>query len=277
MGTSGSNLPPQYRSTGGSVYSSSVEWKPGELQRDVLNGSACILKCLGALDGTMISAAAPAHLSNAYRNRYNRIAQNVLCLCGFDMKFTFVYTGWEGIAHDAQVFLDALSRARNGFPWPDPEYYYLVDSTCPCIEKFMPPYPRERYHISARYGARQFRGYKDYFNFRHSSLRNVIERTFALLKNRFHILEAMPRYRLNRQGMIVTACCTVHDLIKTVTLNVKFIQHALGLQFNGENMPGGEDVGSTEEVVDMSHESAGAMAAQRDGIAIPMWENRNGG
>ncbi|XP_035542818.1 protein ALP1-like [Juglans regia] len=234
-------------------------------------------KCLGALDGTMISASAPARRANAYRNRYNRIAQNVLCLCDFDMKFTYVYTGWEGTAHDARVFLDALSRARNGFPWPDPGYYYLVDSAFPCIEKFMPPYPRERYHRSDRYGARQFRGYKDYFNFRHSSLRNVIERTFALLKNQFQILEAMPRYRPSRQGMIVTACCTLHNLIKTVMPNDEYIQRALGLQLSGGNTPEGEDVDETEEVVDMSHESAGAMAAQRDGIGIPMWAHRNGG
>ncbi|XP_035543581.1 uncharacterized protein LOC118347669 [Juglans regia] len=180
-------------------------------------------KCLGALDDTMISAAAPARLSNAYRNRYNRIAQKVLCLCEFVMKFTFVYTGWEGTAHDARVFPDALSRARNGFPCPDPRYYYLVDSAFPCIEKFMTPYPRER------------------------------------------------------QRMIVTACCTLHNLIKTVTPNDEFIQHALGLQLNGESMPGGEDVSSTEEVADMSHESARAMAAQRDGIMIPLWENWNGG
>ncbi|KAF5452225.1 hypothetical protein F2P56_027251 [Juglans regia] len=283
---------------------------PNELQRDVSNGSACIPavmgslrrtvirpthnhgvhpyiasnrhnypwfeKSLGALDGTKILAVTLARLSNTYRNHYNRIAQNVLCLCDFDMKFPFVYTGWEGTTHDARVFLDALSRAQNGFPWPEPGYYYLVDSAFPCIQKFMPPYPRERYYRSDHYGARQFRSYKDYFNFRHSSLPNVIERTFALLKNRFQILEAMPRYSPNKQGMILTTCCTLHNLIKTITLNDEFIQHALGLQFNGQNMPGGEDVGSTEEVVDMSHESAGTMVAQRDGITIPMWENLNG-
>jgi len=66
----------------------------------------------------MIDVAAPSRLSNACRNHYGRIAQNVLCLCDFDMKFTYVYTGWEGIAHDAQVFLDALSQSHNQFLWP---------------------------------------------------------------------------------------------------------------------------------------------------------------
>lgn len=60
-----------------------------------------------------------------------------------------------------------------------------------------------------------------------------------------------------------------------MTPNDEFIQHALGLQFNGENIPGEEDAGKTFEVVDMFHESIGAMAAQRDEIAIPMWAHMN--
>ncbi|XP_035540302.1 uncharacterized protein LOC118344256 [Juglans regia] len=208
-------------------------------------------KCLGAMDGTMINARAPSRLSNAYRNHHGQIAQNVLCLCDFNMKFTYVYIGWEG-------------------------YYYLVDSAFPCIEKFMPPYPRERYHRSDHYSGRQFRGYKDYFNFRHSSLRNIIERTFALLNNRFQILSAMPRYRPTWQGMLVTACCTLHNLIRTVTPNDEFIQAALALQFSEENMTGNDEADEPSKVVDMSHESVGAMAAQRDAIAIPMWEDRFG-
>ena len=39
-----------------------------------------------------------------------------MCACDFDMKFTFVYTGWEGAANDSRVFLDALQRPKNNFP-----------------------------------------------------------------------------------------------------------------------------------------------------------------
>ncbi|XP_040986376.1 uncharacterized protein LOC121234496 [Juglans microcarpa x Juglans regia] len=97
-------------------------------------------KYLGAMDDTMIDVAAPSRLSNAYRNHRGRIAQNVLCLCDFDMKFTYVYTSWEGTSHDARIFLDALKRRQNQFSLPPQGYYYLVNSAFPCIEKFMPPY-----------------------------------------------------------------------------------------------------------------------------------------
>ncbi|XP_042950411.1 uncharacterized protein LOC122282544 [Carya illinoinensis] len=228
------------------------------------------------------SVIRPTHTEGVH----SYIAGNPHCYPWFE--FTYVYTGWEGTAHDARVFLDALNRGRNRFPWPPQgtvkpttiwcscRYYYLVDSAFPCIEKFMPPYPRERYHQSDRVSGRNFRGYRDYFNFRHSSLWNIIEHTFALLKNRFQILSTMPHYRPTRQGMLVTACCTLHNLIKTVMPYNEFIQHALTMQLNGDGSIGEEEAGETSEVVDMSHESAGAMATQRDEIAIPMWAYRNG-
>ena len=34
--------------------------------------------------------------------------QNVLAICDFNMIFTFVWTGWEGVAHDSRVLLDTM-------------------------------------------------------------------------------------------------------------------------------------------------------------------------
>jgi hypothetical protein len=44
------------------------------------------------------------------------ITQNVICCCDFDMKFTFVYAGWEGTTNDSCVFLNALGNVKNKFP-----------------------------------------------------------------------------------------------------------------------------------------------------------------
>ena len=46
------------------------------------------------------------------------VTQNKMCVCSFNMLFTFVYTGWEGTANDSRVFLDAVTREDNQFPWP---------------------------------------------------------------------------------------------------------------------------------------------------------------
>lgn len=34
----------------------------------------------------------------------------------FDMKFIFVYVGWECTAIDWRIFIDAITRASNNFP-----------------------------------------------------------------------------------------------------------------------------------------------------------------
>ena len=52
------------------------------------------------------------------------------------------------------------------------------------------------------------------FNYAHSSLRNVIERCFGVLKARFPILKVMPNYSLIKQMFIVFACMTCHNFIR---------------------------------------------------------------
>ncbi|XP_035546770.1 uncharacterized protein LOC118348713 [Juglans regia] len=65
--------------------------------------------------GTMIPAVVPTELREAYRNRLGRVAQNVLAIVDFDMKFIFVYTRWEGSAHDAPVFHHDASDSQDIF------------------------------------------------------------------------------------------------------------------------------------------------------------------
>ncbi|XP_042974179.1 uncharacterized protein LOC122305681 [Carya illinoinensis] len=195
---------------------------------------------------------------------FERLAQNVLCVCDFNMKFTFVYAGWEGTAHDARIFIDALRRPENNFPWPQD------DSTFPCTEGYMPLYPRVRYHRSERHGNRTFQGYKDLFNYRHSSIQNVIERTFGVLKRRFRLLKNMPEYRPTRQRYIIIACCAIHNFIRIVTPNDQTF-----LAFNNPDdyleMSMDQDSNEQFHVPDMSTASAQSVAASRDAIAQAMW------
>ena len=46
-----------------------------------------------------------------------RTTQNVLAVISFDLKFTYVFVGWEGSAHDSRVLNDAFTRPR-GFSIP---------------------------------------------------------------------------------------------------------------------------------------------------------------
>jgi len=48
----------------------------------------------------------------------------------------------------------------------------------------------------------------------HSSIRNVIERSFGLLKMKWNILYKMPSYPMHTQKMIVVATMVLHNYIR---------------------------------------------------------------
>ncbi|CAN1300994.1 hypothetical protein LINPERPRIM_LOCUS24771, partial [Linum perenne] len=52
------------------------------------------------------------------------------------------------------------------------------------------------------------------FNYKHYSLRNVIERCFGVLKRRWSILKMMCSYSFIKQTNIVLACCAIHNFIR---------------------------------------------------------------
>ena len=53
--------------------------------------------------------------------------------------------------------------------------------------------------------------YKELFNYKHSSLRNIIECCFSMLKVCLSILKMMSSYKPNRQALIVITCYTLHN------------------------------------------------------------------
>ncbi|KAM1352703.1 hypothetical protein COP2_033271 [Malus domestica] len=80
--------------------------------------------CIGAIDGTHISAWAPSSKQISYR----------------------------GTANDSRVLMDAITREENRFPMPQEGKYYVVDSGYANMSGFLVPYRKVRYHL------RDFRG-----------------------------------------------------------------------------------------------------------------------
>ena len=85
--------------------------------------------------------------------------------------------------------------------------YYLADVGYKEMEGYMTPYKNTRYHIN------DFRGIdlqqlqrEEKFNYIHAKLRNVIERRFGGLKERWHILNGVPYYKRKKQAMIIISC-----------------------------------------------------------------------
>ncbi|XP_028098440.1 uncharacterized protein LOC114298134 [Camellia sinensis] len=197
-----------------------------------------------------------------------------MAACSFDMKFTFVYTSWE-------------------------DKYYLVDAGYTHLLGYVAPYRGQKYHLQELNRRRRYHGPKELFNHRHSSLRNVIERTFGVLKQRFPLLKHMPRYDMVRQGPIVMACCVLHNWIRTVQEQDEFFdakesseededddedededEGASEVQgeVRVENVHGNEDgvpAMQQHNHVNMSCEQLLHMGQWRDEVAISMWEAYN--
>ena len=79
----------------------------------------------------------------------------------------------------------------------------------------MAPYRGTTYHLQ-EYRNRRGRGFRserELFNYTHSSLHNVIERTFGVWKARFRILKTINRYPMTKQVMIPVACAIIHNFI----------------------------------------------------------------
>ena len=71
-----------------------------------------------------------------------------------------------------------------------------------------------------------------FFNMKHSSIRNVIDRTFGLLKGLWAILRAKSFYPIKTQGKIIIACCLLHNHIRQM---MAIDPLEVTLQLNEEN------------------------------------------
>ncbi|XP_040361307.1 protein ALP1-like [Rosa chinensis] len=167
--------------------------------------------CLGALDGTHIPVTVSAEERPRYRNRKGDISTNVLGVCAPDLKFIYVLPGWEGSASDARVLRDALRR--NNRLHVQRDKYFLVDAGYTNGPGFLAPYRGTRYHLNEWTGNRP-ENYKELYNLRHSIARNVIERSFGLLKKRWSIMRTPSFFSIKTQVRIINACCVLHNFIR---------------------------------------------------------------
>ncbi|XP_024019014.1 uncharacterized protein LOC112090909 [Morus notabilis] len=96
--------------------------------------------------------------------------------------------------------------------------YYLVDAAYANNDRFLAPYRGRTYHLpDYRMRSGEFRGPRDIFNYKHSSLRNCIERTFGVWKARFPILrQPNNTYPMDKQVKIPVACAILYNFIHMV-------------------------------------------------------------
>jgi hypothetical protein len=81
---------------------------------------------------------------------------------------------------------------------------------------YLAPYKGTMYHIQDFQNAQNHEG-KKRFNYANSSLRNVIERAFGVLKMKWRILLQIPYYPGTTQTKIIVVCMALHNFIKVAS------------------------------------------------------------
>ncbi|XP_060966886.1 uncharacterized protein LOC133035128 [Cannabis sativa] len=152
---------------------------------------------IGVLDGTLVHAVISLDKQTTYRGRGK---------------------GWKGVAHDSRVLKEIVANPNNCFPFPLPNKYYLCDAAYPCSRRFLPPYHNVRYWLGD-YRRRCAVTKEEKFNHAHAQLRNVIERSFGILKARFPILDKIAPYEFHVQRDVVIACFTINNFIRKERIN----------------------------------------------------------
>ncbi|KAI3667047.1 hypothetical protein L6452_42089 [Arctium lappa] len=222
---------------------------------------------IGALDGTLIHAVVPLNQQTRYIGRgrgRGDCFQNVLAMCDFNMIFTYVWVGWEGIAHDARVLREVAFDPNSRFPFPPPNKYYLCDASYPNTRGFFTPYRNTRYWL-ADFRRRRVVTKEEKFNHAHAQLRNVIKRAYGVLKARFPILKQIVCYPFPKQIEVVVACFAIHNFIRRCNIQDQlFMEYDESVMFTVEEDHGG---GNVEEIVEVqwgASQDNGYMANLRD-------------
>jgi hypothetical protein len=222
---------------------------------------------LGALDGTHINCVPSASERDTARNRKGFLSQNCLMACSFDMCFTYVLSGWDGSAADAHLYNDARF---NDLRIP-PHKFYLADAGFALTPELLIPYRAVRYHLDEwRRGGRKPESKEELFNLRHSSARNVIERTFGVLKRRFRILVLPPEYSMKIQALIPPALCAIHNFIRRYDPNE--IQSLIVLEVDVPTNIDPQIFGTLAERLP-TRASRQTAEENRDNIAQAMWDD----
>jgi hypothetical protein len=141
--------------------------------------------------------------------------------------------------------------------------FYLGNAGYPLRSFLLTLFRGVRYHLKEWSRSNQRPANKEeLFNLRHSSLRNIIERSFGIIKWKFQILQRMPKFPFTTQVQIVLAAFIVQSLLVKLNENDDWIS----VQLQDDNIePTMSEYSETEQ--------DNVMSDIRNEIAEEMWRD----
>lgn len=144
----------------------------------------------------------------------------------------------------------------------------MVDNGYANSEGFLAPYRGIRYHLK-EWGPERERPQnpQELFNMRHAKARNVVERSFGIMKKRWGILRSASYYPVQVQIRLIMCCFLLHNFIRS-EMSEDPIETEIDLSSDdeGDGDPSSEETCFVEVV-----ENTIAWTRTRDDMAQQMW------
>ncbi|KAL3854249.1 hypothetical protein ACJMK2_013523 [Sinanodonta woodiana] len=157
---------------------------------------------VGAMDGSHIAIATPLKSPHSYFNRKKFHSVVLQAVCKPDLTFIDVCVGCPGRIHDVNILRRSELWSTGWQKCNFGRYHVIADAAYPCIPWIMTHY-RDNGHLTL-----QQRDYN-----RELSHRQVIERSFGILKQRFRRLKMGVDIKdIDELNKVILAVCVIHNI-----------------------------------------------------------------
>lgn len=158
-------------------------------------------RTIGAIDCTHIKIQSPGGLeAERYRNRKGWFSLNVQTMSAANLKIIDIVARWPGICHDQTIF-NASSLKMRLESGEFGRYIIVADSG----------YANTSY-LATPFLQLDCDPIKNLFNESQIRTRNVVERSYGVLKRRFPVLSTGLRISLERVEAVIVACAVLHNI-----------------------------------------------------------------
>lgn len=169
-------------------------------------------QCLGAIDGTHVFIKKSCKNPTDYLNRKNRYSLNIQAVCDYRYIFTDVVVKWPGSVHDARMFANSNinEMLRKGSIPKCPKIVVDNEDPVPVCILGDPAYPLLPFCMKEFPGGGKT-DKEQFFGWRLSSARIVIECAFGRLKARFRALQREMDITPPHLQLVIYACFVLHN------------------------------------------------------------------